>query len=160
MCPSLRGTRDPKEQSWADAEERVGRVSLRSEGHRSKGQKDQRSTHSSSCFLTKVTLRSVQSRINKSKKEVISTQGAWNKTHNCMSMCTHIQRIKVILSTLRENYISGFRCVYSAMLWNSRVRSVLSMTLALENTSAIQEENTIHSIQRRVGVRYYLHLKG
>lgn len=52
------------------------------------------------------------------------------KSCTCVSMCMHKQRIKVILSMLTGNHISGFRHVYSAMLWNSRVRSVLSMTLS------------------------------
>lgn len=60
------------------------------------------STHSfSGCFLTKVTLRSVQSRINKSEKELFFLK-EHEKTHNCASMCMHIRRIKVMLSTLRE----------------------------------------------------------
>lgn len=75
-------------------------------------------------------------------------------------MCMHIRRIKAMLGTLRENYIPGFRHVYSVVLRNSRVRSILSMTPALENTSAIQKENTVHSIKRRAGERHYLHPKG
>lgn len=144
----------------------AGRASGQRE-HRSKGRKYKMSTHSSSsCFLTKVTLKSRQSWINKCKKGAIPPQEAWKKKknlkthHHYVGTHVHIQRIKVILSTLRENYISCFRCVYSATLWNSRVKSVLSMTLALENTSAIQEENTVHLIQGSAGERYYLYPVG
>lgn len=125
--------------------------------HGSKGHKYKMSKHSSSsCFLTKVTLKSIEPRINKSKTGTIPPHRV-GRGFNCVSMCMHIQRIKVILSTLTENYISGFRHVLCYALKLKSEKCSLNDPKALENTSAIQEKNTIHLIQRSVGKRYDLH---
>lgn len=80
MSPSLRATRDPKEQSWAGAEQRLGGVSLGSEGRRRKGRENKTSTHAASRFLTKVTPRSGRSGTSSSERRLFPLKEHGNKT--------------------------------------------------------------------------------
>lgn len=76
------GTRDPEEQSWADAEKREEWVSLRSEGHRSKDLEDKNEhTFLQQLFPKKVTWKLCNQESIKVKRGLFLFKERGKKTH-------------------------------------------------------------------------------